>query len=130
MPRRKAPRRIAVPDSTTMHPQLELLIRLHDMELMLKESEELAASDVEVKFKLEDMEKLEEARRRLVASIEPEFASHYGKLKPKGRPVVPVVDGTCYGCFMRLPTEVATQTERNAKVSTCMNCGRFLYWVG
>jgi predicted nucleic acid-binding Zn-ribbon protein len=129
MPRKKAPRKIGHPDSTTMHPQLELLIRLHDMELMLKESEELAAAGVEVKFKLEDMEKLEEARQRLVTSIEPEHMNHYEKLGPKGRPVVPVVDGICYGCFMRLPTEVATQTERNAKVSTCMNCGRFLYWV-
>lgn len=129
MPRRKAPRKIGTPDTTTMHPQLELLIRLHDLELMLKESEELAASEVEVKFKAGDMEKLEEARQRLTAAIEHEHISHYQKLKPKGRPVVPVVDGICYGCFMRLPTEVATQTERNAKVSTCMNCGRFLYWV-
>ncbi len=129
MPRRKAPRKIGQPDSTTMHPQLELLIRLHDLELMLKESEELAASEVEVRFKMEDMAKLEEARRRLEASIEPEHMTHYEKLKPKSRPVVPVVEGICYGCFMRLPTQVATQTERNAKVSTCMNCGRFLYWV-
>jgi predicted nucleic acid-binding Zn-ribbon protein len=127
MPRRKAPRKIGTPDTTTMHPQLELLIHLHDMELMLKESEELAG--VQLKFKPGDMEKLEEARQRLTAAIEHEHISHYEKLKPKGRPVVPVVDGICYGCFMRLPTEVATQTERNAKVSTCMNCGRFLYWV-
>ncbi|MBV9109134.1 MAG: nucleotide-binding protein, partial [Gemmatimonadetes bacterium] len=45
------------------------------------------------------------------------------------RVVVPVINGTCYGCFVAVPTAQASDAERNAEIRSCENCGRFLYHV-
>ena len=121
--------------TSRLHPQLEILLQLQDLRAQRRElveteparrfEEEEFHIDVEEAVRLLD-EKIAELREEL----EPAVRRRYDRIGV-GHPrvVVPVVHGTCYGCFMRLPTEVATQSERNAKVSTCMNCGRFLYWV-
>lgn len=45
------------------------------------------------------------------------------------RVVVPVIGGTCYGCFVSIPTATAGDRDRNANLRTCETCGRFIYIV-
>ena len=44
------------------------------------------------------------------------------------RVVVPVIHGTCYGCFTAVPTATAGELDPNASLTSCQHCGRFLYF--
>ncbi len=46
------------------------------------------------------------------------------------RVVVPVLNGTCYGCFVQVATATSGDQDPNASLQTCEHCGRFLYFVG
>jgi predicted nucleic acid-binding Zn-ribbon protein len=62
------------------------------------------------------------------AQLDPELLQRYERLNQRhGRAIVPVINGVCYGCFMRLPTSTATESSK--RVLTCENCGRILYWL-
>jgi predicted nucleic acid-binding Zn-ribbon protein len=43
------------------------------------------------------------------------------------RAVVPVIGGTCFGCFVSIPTATAGEDHPNADLRVCENCGRFIY---
>jgi len=133
MPRKKKILQKKIPGliSSNISHQLELLINLHDLDLLICESKESLSFEADIGFKVQSsgLKKLEEARKILEKQIEKGYLKHYEKLIPKGRPVVPVIDDVCYGCFMRLPTSFTSKTMKNAAVSLCENCGRFLYWV-
>jgi len=45
------------------------------------------------------------------------------------RVMVPVISGTCYGCYVSVPTSRAGEADPNAELQTCEHCGRFLYFV-
>jgi len=113
-----------------IHPQLELLVTLHDLELMIKESTEEANKQEVMGFKIEaSQDHLNKALSEVEKQVEPEILNRYKKLKQKyGRPVVPVINGVCCGCYIMMPTSQATNTKRNQSVTNCGNCGRFLYW--
>jgi len=42
--------------------------------------------------------------------------------------VVPIENGNCGGCHMRLPMQVIYDAKKGLKVQTCSYCGRILYW--
>ena len=116
-----------------MNSQLELLIMLHDLDLLLRELRNTETRQVEEEhgFKLVDhSSELNDARDDLVARLDPALLKRYELFASKyGRAVVPVINGVCYGCFMRLPTAEAYQKDKNERVSSCSKCGRFLYWM-
>lgn len=116
-----------------MNEQLRLLIMLHDLDLQLRELRNQEARKIEEKhgFKLVDhSHELIQAREELVSKLDPALFSRYELLMQKyGRAIVPIVHGVCYGCFILLPTAEAYQEDKNERVSTCSNCGRFLYWI-
>lgn len=45
------------------------------------------------------------------------------------RVVVPVIGGTCYGCFVAVAAETAGEGDPNALLHSCEHCGRFLYFL-
>jgi predicted nucleic acid-binding Zn-ribbon protein len=45
------------------------------------------------------------------------------------RVMVPVIGGTCYGCYVSVPAATAGETDPNAELQSCEHCGRFLYFV-
>ncbi|HBE72584.1 MAG TPA: hypothetical protein DDW31_00500 [candidate division Zixibacteria bacterium] len=113
-----------------MHPQLELLVTLHDLELTIKEATEDAANQKALGFKIDNLEHIIKAQADIEKQVDHGIIDRYRKLKERyGRPVVPVINSICCGCYIRMPTAQASDTERNQRMSTCGNCGRFLYWV-
>lgn len=121
-----------------MDPQLEILLEIQDLRAQkeaLEEEEQEGVREVESEvFEVEideAIEKLGEKIERLENRLERPAADRYERIGgPSGkRVVVPVVDGICYGCFMRVPTAWASDAERNEQLESCDNCGRFLYHV-
>lgn len=43
------------------------------------------------------------------------------------RAVVPVIGGTCFGCFVSIPTATAGEGDPNEHLRSCETCGRFIY---
>lgn len=117
-----------------MHQQLELLIMLNDLDTLVKESQNknLRKKEESYGFKLAHHSvELARAREEIVRKLDKNLYETYERLMSKyGRAVAPVMNGICYGCYMRLPIADTTQQNKNEKVSTCINCGRFLYWIG
>ncbi len=116
-----------------MNPQLKLLVKLHDIDLHIKEasSEEGRKAEEELGFKLLDAsEVLLQAREEVVKKLDAQLLKRYELLMGKyGTGVAPVIRGVCFGCYMLLPTGEAHKKDKNEKVSNCSNCGRFLYWI-
>ena len=113
-----------------MHPQLELLVTLHDLELTIKEATDEAANQKALGFKIDGLEHIIRARDDIEKQVDSGIIDRYHKLKERyGRPVVPVINNICCGCYIRMPTAQASDIERNKRMTTCGNCGRFLYWV-
>ena len=118
-----------------MNPQLEMLLEIQDLKSQKRELEE-RAEEREVEEGLFAME-IDDAVKELTAKIEemeaaldPRVQSRYRRLAGRrGRAVVPVIRGTCYGCFVSIPTALASDAERNSELRFCESCGRFLYLI-
>ena len=111
-----------------MHPQLQLLVALQDMEGMIREVEEKSEELEGMGFKHGGLDNLKAARDELAAKIEPRLMSWYRRLTGKfGHAVGPVVNNLCTGCFANIPSSFVSKTNVN-KVQKCESCGRILYW--
>ena len=113
-----------------MKTELEVLVILNDIELMI---DDLGKGNDEVEkqlgFDVSRKEQLEEARQRTREKCAPKILSRYDRIRGKyGKVIAPVFDGVCYGCFQRLPTQLA-QVNQNEEILTCPHCGRFLYFM-
>ncbi|RKX71143.1 hypothetical protein DRP53_02675 [candidate division WOR-3 bacterium] len=110
--------------------EIELLIRLHDLDLLLKElgSPERRKSFQSIGFKIKDpTKKLAQAREKLARKIPKPLLARYERIRQRyERALAPVIGGICYGCFIRLPSEMSTRRD---EVQSCPNCGRIIYWL-
>jgi predicted nucleic acid-binding Zn-ribbon protein len=117
-----------------MHPQLELLLELQDLNTQRKSLAEDGLSEVEsTVFDLQPADalelldtKIEELAERLDAPVRDRFSEVSQSL---GRAVAPVLNGICYGCFVAIPTAWSSEVGRNDRINVCDHCGRFLYYV-
>jgi len=117
-----------------MHPQLELLLELQDLQTQWRALQNEPLREVEeAVFALRP----EEARELLVSKItelsdrlDPGIQRRYFDLVATvDRAVAPVLNGICYGCFVATPTAWSTEAGRNDSIGVCDHCGRFLYYV-
>lgn len=118
-----------------MNTQMEILLQVQDLKAQRKELAEGETSRQvqEEEFHL-DVEKavaeLDEKIEELESELDPQVRRRYERLAGAlTRPVVPAINGTCYGCFVSVPTAVASDPEEQKGLSTCDHCGRFLYFV-
>lgn len=117
-----------------MHPQLEQLLELQDLKAQKVEMDEVAeASSRQIErdvFQVQPDDaaaKLQAKIKEMEAALEAEIAKRYRLISGRrSRAVVPVIDGVCYGCFIELPTSVASHNEA---IRWCENCGSFIYFV-
>jgi hypothetical protein len=111
--------------------ELEKLIKLHDIDLLLKE---MSNPEVRKRYKKlgfqfgQPSKALLRARRELTQTIEPQIMAQYERiLKRYGdRALAPVINEVCGGCYARLPAELVAH---KSEIINCPNCGRFLYWL-
>lgn len=109
-----------------LNKQLEFLVALQDIDIMIRDIEEVK----ELGFEVSGREKLQEARDDLVKKLGLPLLSNYEKLKKRyRRSIVPVKGDVCLGCFMRIPTSLSTRGRSDQQVITCEGCGRILYWI-
>jgi predicted nucleic acid-binding Zn-ribbon protein len=107
--------------------QIELMVHLQDIDLMIHESEHVVKT---LGFTVEGLDKLLAAREELAKQLTPRYLNTYKRLaKRYNRPIVPVQDDTCLGCFAKLPTSFSGSGRDEKKLMTCENCGRILYWL-
>jgi predicted nucleic acid-binding Zn-ribbon protein len=118
-----------------MHAQLEKLLEIQDLKTQRRELRE-TPGERELQEEVFGMEideaiaALDRKIEEMEASLEPKVRARYERLAGKRtRAVVPVLKGTCYGCFVSVPTALSSDAARNEEIRFCDNCGRFLYHV-
>lgn len=116
-----------------MHPQLELLLQIQDLKSQRRELAEHARDVEQHEFHVDVDSAIRQLEERILELKEDLPAAIRGRLerfaKSSGRAVVPVINGTCYGCFTSVPTAQINEIGRNDRVNYCDHCGRFLYVV-
>jgi uncharacterized protein len=127
------------------------IIGLDDQQLSLMDQVEMARADLKEKEKalleeeaavkrdmtvwdqrgLEIAKALEAekvVRAELVKAVDPAWLAPYERIfEKKDRALVPVDDGICGGCHMKLPPFLAHAARKQQNVVTCGFCGRMLY---
>ena len=118
-----------------MHPHLETLLEIQDLKTQRRELAE-GGADREVQesvfgLSVDDaLAQIDEKMAEMEATLPPQVRSRYQRMAARQqRVVVPVIRGTCYGCFVQVPTALASDADRNEEVRTCQSCGRFLYLI-
>ena len=118
-----------------MHPHLETLLEIQDLRTQRRELAE-AGGEREVQesvfgLSVDDaLTHLDEKMAEMEESLPPPVRNRLQRLAARNpRVVVPVIRGTCYGCFVQVPTALASDADRNEEVRTCQSCGRFLYLI-
>lgn len=118
-----------------MHPHLETLLEIQDLKTQRRELQ-AAGADREVQESVfglsadEAIRQLDDKIGEMEESLPPPVRSRYSRMSAKHpRAVVPVIRGTCYGCFVQVPTALASDADRNEEIRSCQNCGRFLYLI-
>lgn len=92
--------------------------------------QELARIDEREAATLALVEGWAERRRAVVARLDPTHLHRYEQLCERipGTAIVPVVDGNCGGCFMRVILHRIQVAGRDAEAPVeCTSCHRFLY---
>lgn len=118
-----------------MNAQLETLLEIQDLKSQRREleatTEERQVEQEVFHIRVEDaLAELDRKIGEMEASLAPPVRSRYERLAGRRpRVVVPVIGGTCYGCFVSIPTAVASAAERNEELRYCDHCGRFLYVI-
>lgn len=118
-----------------MHSQLEMLLEIQDLKSQRREltaaSEEREVEEGVFGMQIEEaLDALNTKITEMEEALEPRVRARYQRLAGKRpRVVVPVIKGTCYGCFVSVPTAQVSDSARNEALSFCESCGRFLYYV-
>lgn len=111
-----------------MHPQLQKLVLLQDIEANIREAEEQGEKLKEMGFNLDGLAKLKEKAEAMAGEIDHRHLGYYRRLTKRfGHAVVPVIDNLCTGCFANIPASFVSATNENL-IQKCENCGRILYW--
>jgi uncharacterized protein len=73
---------------------------------------------------------LESERQSLSARLPAATRSRYERIRAslEGRAVVPIVKGSCGGCFRGQPPQMLQEARRGDRALTCDGCGRLLIW--
>ena len=117
-----------------MHTQLEMLLEIQDLKTQRRELEEQSGQSMEREvFNVpseEAIAQLDEKIGEMLGGLDARVRSRYERLASRNtRPVVPVIKGTCYGCFVSVPTALSSDADRNEELRFCDHCGRILYLI-
>jgi len=109
--------------------------RIRQLDAELKEEEarvhqEVAALEQRAQDLRTRAEAARQERARAAAEIEPERLRQYERILEhhRDRALVPVENGACGGCHMKLPPYQCHEARKQATVVLCEFCHRMLYW--
>lgn len=111
-----------------MDESVQKLAALQDVDLMIRDRKK----EEDLGFSTSGLETLEKARAKLATTIEGRLLRLYERLSIRyDRAVVPVVDNSCVGCSITVPTgkRVTGEDRKSSGVITCESCGRILFFV-
>jgi predicted nucleic acid-binding Zn-ribbon protein len=113
----------------------ELKRTVADCEQVLQQNESAVAGDLQaLDERLANIQgEVEEARKNregLTEGIDDAWLSRYTRIfNNKGDyALVPVDNGTCGGCHMKVPPQLVQDAKRGDAMVSCSYCGRLLYW--
>lgn len=74
-------------------------------------------------------EKFQEEREKLIPRLDPVLLEQYEKLRQlkDELAVVPIKDGICEGCNVKVPPSLIGRIKRGKEIVYCENCNRILY---
>lgn len=113
--------------------QLRLLMFLQDLLVLQKEMQDFQVVEkyIEMGFALDRKEKIEESIKEVTEQLDPELYKQFRRIAGKyDRPLAPVKNGICYGCFVSTPTGSKIVTQKKDVIEFCNHCGRILYRIG
>ncbi len=117
-----------------LHPQLDILLQIQDLQAQRRDllEPEPARKVEEEEFHVDvdnAVQQLDAKIAELRESLAPNVRARYDRVaQGHRRVVVPVIGGTCYGCFTMIAT-AAAGSRRNDIIQSCENCGRFVYII-
>lgn len=120
---------------TAIDEQLVLLLEIQDLTAKAREfdSESDLGELEESHFGIDPkearaalLEKVGELEERLDERIRRRYRRIAGHVD---RVVVPVLNGTCYGCFVQVASATTGEQDPNSSLQSCEHCGRFLYFA-
>ncbi len=116
-----------------MNRSTPLLVSLQDIDNLLSDFSQgdEAAELRSLGFVVGKLKELKETREQVRAAIDPGLLRGYDRLSKvyKRRVVVPVVNGTCSGCFGVIATARLQKTRSGDRTLFCEHCGRILFWL-
>jgi len=116
-------------------PQQHLLAFLHRVDQLLAELEEALKTledepleEEDLQFIAEEINTLTKGRENLASEVRADVYRKYKSIlmKHKETAVVSVVDNTCTGCHVQIPTSLTTKMRAEDKIYFCPSCGRIL----
>ena len=113
--------------------QLRLLMFLQDLLSLKKEIQDFQVVEKyeEMGFAFDRKEIIEEGIKEVIEQLDSELYQRFLQLSQKyDRPLAPVKNGVCYGCFVSTPTGSKLVTQRKDVIEFCNHCGRILYSAG
>lgn len=106
-----------------------------EREQLLKQDEaavqgDIKALDERLQNIQSDIEQARKNREGLTDGIDDSWLSRYTRIfNNKGDyALVPVENGTCGGCHMKVPPQLVQDAKRGDAMVSCSYCGRLLYW--
>jgi predicted nucleic acid-binding Zn-ribbon protein len=77
-----------------------------------------------------EVAEVEAERARLVVGVDRDWLGRYERIQKHvgDYAVVPVDNGSCGGCHMKLPPQAIHDAKRAQSVTSCAFCSRLLYW--
>jgi predicted nucleic acid-binding Zn-ribbon protein len=78
----------------------------------------------------DEASELERQRQLLVVRLPGLMRSRYERIRTSldGRAVVPIIKGSCGGCFRGQPPQMLQEARRGDRAINCDGCGRLLIW--
>ena len=125
--------------------ETELLVMMDEEQRLASErpvlEQALKTAENEAAARLQTIASEEQAEREQVAALERQRQTllerlpagirvRYERIRTskEGRGVVPILKGSCGGCYRGQPPQALQEARRGDRVLTCDGCGRLLIW--
>ncbi len=108
--------------------------RQAEQQRLAKEQERLKTEQARIEQELaqirERVARLERDRQSLIPAVPTQALRVYERILVvrEGLALVPLLDNACGGCHRRMPPQVVNEVYLKAKLVTCENCSRILYF--